>query len=247
MKTMHILIASVVALLALGHRVAEAQPGIRTERVQFAAGASSKEIKGQIKGDETVDYQVRAAAGQALTISLKASNRQHYFNVLPPESEAAMFIGSTSGSDFKAMLPDDGDYTVRVYLMRAAARRNESSTYTMTIGVSGKALAPLPASQDALVPGTRFHASGSVTCVTMLDPKPQSCDASVVRRGRDGTATVDVRGRDGYRRRILFVAGKPVASDSTDALGATRKGDVTIVSFGTDERSEIPDALVTGG
>ncbi len=245
MKTTHIL--TVLALLAFGHGVAGAQPGIRTERVQFAAGSSSKAIKAQIKGDETVDYQIRAAAGQTLTVTLTASNKQNYFNLLPPESVAAMFIGSTSGGDAKAVLPDDGEYTVRVYLMRAAARRNESSTFTLTIGVTGQALAALPKSQDALVAGTRFHASAQVTCVTMWDPKPQQCDASVVRRGRDGTATVDVRGPDGYRRRILFVAARPVTSDSTDPLTATRKGDVTIVTMGTDERVEVPDALVTGG
>ena len=236
-----------VGLTALAGAVtADAQTGIRTERVQFAAGASSAVIKGQLKGDETIDYQVRAAAGQTLTVSLKKSNGQNYFNVNPPESEMAWYVGD-SGIDFKGVMPADGDYTVRVYLMRPAARRNESSTYTLTIGVTGKALAPLPASQDALVPGTKFHASAKVTCATMIDPKPQPCDAFVMRRGRDGTATVEVQGRDGYKRRILFVAGKPVSADASDPLVATRKDDVTIVTFGTDERFEIPDALVTGG
>ena len=158
-----------------------------------------------------------------------------------------MFVGSTSGNTFTVTLPDEGDYRVRVYLMRAAARRNESSTYTLTIGLTGKPLAPLTAAEDALVPGTRFHAAASVTCTTMIDPRPQPCEAFVVRRGRDGTGTVEVRGRDGYKRRILFVAGKPVSSDATDPLVATRKGDVTIVTFGTDERFEIPDALIVGG
>ena len=69
-----------------------------------------------------------------------------------------MYAGQT-GEDFTAVLPTDGDYTIRVYLMRAAARRNESSDYTLTVGVTGQALAPTPASQDALLPGTPFHAS----------------------------------------------------------------------------------------
>jgi hypothetical protein len=42
-----------------------------------------------------------------------------------------MFIGQFGG-DFKGILPTDGDYTIRVYLMRSAARRNESSIYTLT-------------------------------------------------------------------------------------------------------------------
>lgn len=48
-------------------------------------------------------------------------------------------------------------------------------------------------------------------------------------------------------RRILSVKGKPVASDSPYPMVVSRRGDVTIVTFDTDERYEIPDALVTGG
>jgi len=64
------------------------------------------------------------------------------------------------------MLPADGDYRVRVYLVRAAARRNESSAYTLTIGVAGKALEALPGAQDALVPGRRPR-EGLDHCVPM--------------------------------------------------------------------------------
>ena len=37
-------------------------PDARSERVQFAKGATSTVIKGQIKGYRFVDYQVRAGA-----------------------------------------------------------------------------------------------------------------------------------------------------------------------------------------
>ena len=51
------------------------------------------------------------------------------------------------------------------------------------------------------------------------------------------------------RRSILFVKGKPIASNAPamDALTSERKGDTTIVKLGTTERYEIPDALITGG
>jgi hypothetical protein len=131
--------------------------------------------------------------------------------------------------------------------MRPAARRNESSDYTLTVSVTGHALAPIAASRDALVPGTSFHASAKVKCVPFLETKPQECDAFVVRRGGGGTATVEIPQAASGRRRILFVKGQPVASDSTDPLTFTRQGDVTTVKLGTDERYEIPDALVAGG
>lgn len=43
------------------------------------------------------------------------------------------------------------------------------------------------------------------------------------------------------------VKGKPVASDSTDLVTISRKGDLSIVCLGMGEWSEIPNALVKGG
>ena len=225
-----------------------AQAAGRTERVTFAKGASSVTIKGRLKGDADVDYQVRAGAGQTLAVAMTESNPQNYFNVLPPGSETAMFVGQ-DGGDFQGVLPADGVYTVRVYLMRPAARRNETSNYALTIALTGKALAPLPAAKDALIPGTAFHASASINCIPPFAPdlKPQQCEAFVIRRSFDGTATVEIRGANAIKRRILFVKGIPVASDSTESLTHSHEGDLSVVKFGADERYEIPDALLLGG
>jgi hypothetical protein len=224
---------------------------IRTGRVQFAKGATSAVINGQVKGYGDVDYLVHAGTGQTLTVSLKVSNRSNYFNVLPPGSkDVAMYVGQT-GEDFKGVLPTDGDYTIRVYLVRAAARRNESSKYTLTVSVTGKALEPTPASKDAVIPGTPFHASAKIACVPYMekfrDKKQLECEAFVIRRGLDGTATVEIPQENSVPRRILFVKGKPVASDSPYPVVFSRKDDTTIVVFDADERYEIPDAFIFGG
>jgi hypothetical protein len=42
-----------------------------------------------------------------------------------------MFIGSTSGNQYEGVLPASGDYKVRVYLMRSAARRDEVANYRL--------------------------------------------------------------------------------------------------------------------
>jgi hypothetical protein len=227
---------------------ARADADIRQEKVQFAKGASSAVIKGRLEGDAMVDYVVRAAAGQTLSVKLQRTNAQNYFNVMPPGSTgSAMFVGD-SGENYTGVLPADGDYIVRVYLMRPAARRGEISDYTLTVGASGKALAPIAASKDALVPGTSYHASAKIRCVPAFETTPRDCDALVIRRGFDGTATIDIPG-SAEKRSILFVKGKPTASNAQaiDALTSERKGDVTIVKLGASERYEIPDALVTGG
>ena len=69
----------------------------------------------------------------------------------------------------------------------------------------------------------------------------------MIRRGFDGTATVDVRWGEGMKRRILFVRHEVVAADSTETPVFERRRDFTIVRFGGDERFEIPEALVAGG
>jgi|WetSurMetagenome_2_1015567.scaffolds.fasta_scaffold71785_2 hypothetical protein len=227
---------------------ATADSGARSESVHFTKGATSTVIKGQVKGDHYIDYQVRASAGQTLNVELKTSNASSYFNINPPGSgDVAMFIGSTSGNRFSGVLPTDGDYSIRVYLMRNAARRNEVANFTLTVGVTGQALVATPAARDALIPGTPFHASAKLACVPPFGFNTRECEAFVIRRGFDGTATVEVRWGDGLKRRILFVKGKPVAADSPEALTAVRTGDVSIVSFGSDERYEIPDAFLSGG
>ena len=239
--------AAILSALGLADAAA-ADAGIRQEKVAFTKGAASAVIKGQIKGDTTVDYIVSAAAGQTLSVKLQKTNSQNYFNVLPPGSTgSAMFVGD-SGENYSGTLPTDGDYAVRVYLMRPAARRGESSSYTLTVGVTGKALMPTAASRDALIPGTSYHASARIKCAPAFESAPRECDASVIRRGFDGTATIDIPGSAG-KRSILFVKGRPTASNAQamDALTFERRGDLTIVKLGTSERYEIPDALVTGG
>ncbi len=122
-----------VALLVLNLHATE---GIRQVPVHFKKGTSQASIKGHIKGREIIDYVLRARAGQTMTVNFKTSNQGAYFNVLPPGSDnEAIFIGQIAGAHFESKLPKDGDYKIRVYLVRAAARRNESAKYTLTVKV----------------------------------------------------------------------------------------------------------------
>ena len=240
--------ATLAALAFAAGAIAQGLPKPRTERVQFPRGESATILKGTLKGDRDVDYVVRAAAGQTLEVSLAASNPQAYFNVLPPGSDNVAMYVAQDGKPYRGVLPADGEYRIRVYLMRPAARRNETSTYTLTVGVAGKPLWPIAAAKDALVQGTPYNATAQVSCVPLYASAPAQCDAGVIRRGTDGTATVELRSKGSTLvRRILFVAGKPVASDAADALSFTRQGDVTQVKIAPDERYDIPDAFLRGG
>jgi len=107
----------------------------RTERVTFAKGASSKVIKGTIKGDDYVDYVIGARGGQLLTVNLTSNRASNYFNVMAKGNEAAYFIGSAGGNTFRGPVPASGDQVIRVYLMRNDARRGVAATYTLKISI----------------------------------------------------------------------------------------------------------------
>lgn len=238
-------LSTLLAVALLASSAATAQP-ITTKPISFAKGASSATVKGSIKGDQTIDYTVNAKAGQVLTVAFKPTNASAYFNVMAPGSNGeAMFIGSSAGNNFTGALPASGNTTIRVYLMRNAARRNETANYTLTVGIKGASSAVRPSS-DALVAGTPYNATAEVQCVTSVGGRTGPCKAGVIRRG-GGDATVELKTPDGGQRKIFFTGGRASGSDSDGAFSVTRKGDLQIVRVGTVEVYQIPDVLVFGG
>jgi hypothetical protein len=123
-----------VCLVVPGLAAAEA----REQRVQFRAGTSGATVEGHLSGRGDIDYLVGARAGQRMTVQLHTDNPQTYFNILPPGSDdTAIFVGSSAGDRFDGTLPASGDYRIRVYLMRAAARRGEQARYELSIHIGG--------------------------------------------------------------------------------------------------------------
>jgi hypothetical protein len=222
-----------------------AQP-IEVKRISFAAGTSSATVKGSITGDKMVDYKIGAKAGQAMSVKLKTSNLSNYFNVLPPGSETALAVGSTSGNEWTGTLPVDGDYTVRVYMMRNAARRNERANYTLTVGITGSA--------DAKVAGTPYHATGKVPCSIGTDPKGSvQCSFGAI-RGAPGHAEVhlaspgfDVTLHKDKLRVLKFAGGTVTSPDPKARVTSGKQGDNWFISVDDFYFYVIPEAVISGG
>lgn len=229
-----------VATVALGF----AQPALAQQRtvVSFAKGKSASTVSGSIKGDQDHSYIVDARAGQTLTVMLKPTKGSPYINITAPGADSAMFIGSTEGNRFSGPLTTSGRHVIQVHQMRATARRGELASYTLDIGVTGGSAG----GRDALVPGTKYHATADIPCVTAAGAGPGVCKAGVVRRG-GGTAMVDMKTPDGGQRTIYFTAGRATGSDAQASFKVTRQGDLSIVRIGTVEMYRIPDAFVVGG
>jgi hypothetical protein len=242
----------VALALLLGGAPAWAETAIRSQAVQFKKGASSATVKGTLKGDHTIDYKLRARAGQTMSVKLATSNGANYFNVLPPGSQGeAIFVGSTDGNEWSGTLAADGEYTIRVYLMRSAARRNESAAYTLTVGVTGSAgaAAPSPLGQaranDAKVPGTRYHATGPLPCAMGSAPMGStSCEFGVV-RGAPGNADVHIKPAGGLER-VLSFRGNTVTSGS-DKVKASKSGDLWTIEVNDYEHYQVSDSVISGG
>lgn len=127
--------AGVVAVLSFA--TPAAPQDIRTEQVRFAGGTSGTVIQDSIRGDQIVDYVLRAESGQTMSVEMTTGNPSSYFNVTAPGASAAMHIGSTAGNSFRTAIPSSGDYRIRVYLMRNAARRDEHADYRIDVSITG--------------------------------------------------------------------------------------------------------------
>jgi len=248
------MLAWFISVLLLAPLTAGAQAQIQKRAVQFKPGETSATLKGSLKGDQIVDYTLRAGAGQVMTVKFKPSNPSAYFNVMAPGADAAMFIGSTLGNDFSAELASSGEYTIRVYLMRNAARRNESVNYALDIGVSGdvkKGSAPpsgavITASSDA---PAKWDASGHVKCSAGSDKFDRQCGFRVVRdlprKAADIWIANVAAGQSTYR--YLHYADKVFTSNDKARLAWQRQDDNWWVSADGKEFYFIPDALIHGG
>ncbi len=247
-----ILLSCVVPLSLLAASPAvQAADDVRTEVVHFAKGANGTELKGSIKGYGSVSYKIGASADQTMRLKLTTSHTATYFNLYGPgKGPGDEAIANSEMTDplnsYEGVLPANGDYTVSVYMMRSAARRDEVANYTLGIAIDAAAPA---ASTDAKVAGTTYEATGEIPCSMGGGAPTGSCPFGVERQG-EGSAFVTVTKPDGRTRMIIFEKGVATGYDFSQAdnqpFSASKDSDLSTIMIG-QERYEIPDAVPFGG
>lgn len=230
---------SFLAVLLAISLPALAASGIRKEAIQFAKGSSAASVSGRISGEETVDYTLRARAGQTLHVTLKADSAMAYFNVLPPGSSGeAIFIGSTLGDTFEGTLDQDGEYTVRVYQMRAGARRGESAQYTISTRIDGATASTAARGFDQTLDlfGISFHVSSpnSASANTLtIAPAGLSKDNAILTQEISGLVTrAEVADLNADQSPEVYVYIKPPAATARMQLvaySANRKASLSSI------------------
>lgn len=110
--------------------------GIKKIPVAFDTGSTKKVIEDQITGREIRDYIFNIKKGQDLKFILVPSSGMPYFNLMEPgEDYTAIYNSSVNGNQYEGVSKKNGAYTLRVYFMRNAARRNEVGKYNLEVSI----------------------------------------------------------------------------------------------------------------
>jgi hypothetical protein len=244
MKSILFAMTTVLALHSLPSLAEDA----RNERVQFIPGTNSATIKETISGYQTVNYKLNAKAGQSMAVVLNTDNASNYFNIFAAgkaPGDAAMFIGSTQGERYAGTLPADGEYTVQVFLMRNAARRNEKANYTLEIEIKRTETTSSSNAGNVAWPANT-DASGDLSCSAGEPSFKQSC-AFRVKRNKFGATIWTIKPGTNDTLRVLYFENKAFSSDDDAELSWKRQADNWWVGAGKKEFYLIPDAVIFGG
>lgn len=133
----NIAVIGLLLCLTAGAFVSSECAGERSEvqpvRIYFKKGASSAILKGRITGYGVKDYVLHANAGQTLTIMLKSPNIYTYFGVQLLDGSP---LNIREVTEWTQVLPETGDYLIRVLMMRAGARKKGSfAEYTLDVSI----------------------------------------------------------------------------------------------------------------
>jgi hypothetical protein len=229
--------------LILSVTFVSARNDIKQERVQFAGGTSEATVRNTINGRETIDYLLGAKAGQSMRVTLEADNTATYFNVLPPDSEVeAVFTSTTGGRIYEGVLHLDGDWKIRVYLYRAAARRGETTSYSLDVSVLGNA-DPSAAREASTFGPHQWDARGDLYCFRGDSKLELACPFKVV-RNTYGAAIWTLKPGGGIR--VLYFENGEYSTDNASPIQVAKESDMWTVVVG-DETYRFPDAVIGGG
>ncbi|WOX06038.1 hypothetical protein [Microbulbifer pacificus] len=242
-------VATIGILLLLGLTSAVCAEEARTEILQFAKSATGTSVTGSISGYETMNYKVTAKAGQQMEVALATSHTATYFNVFAPGTgpgDAAIFIGSTSGDRFATELPASGTYTIQVYMIRSAARRNESADFKLRVDIDGN-----HSSHPRSRGGDRgqtwaYDARGILPCSAGEPSFRRDCPFQVKRKS-GGAEIRTTKPLPEQGQRVLYFDNDRFSTDDNSPLNWQRQGDNWWLAAGQQEYYLIPDAVIWGG
>ena len=123
-------------------------------RITFPAGGTSATVNGSFNAS-FANYLLAANAGQYMQITLSSPSGQAYLTVVSPQG-SPLARAQAGAQAFSGQLPETGDYRITV----SNPSGNVSSTFTMTVTVTGSA------SSGGVTQRIHFPAGGTGTSVS---------------------------------------------------------------------------------
>lgn len=101
-----------------------------TQRISFAPGSTSATVSGSVRGYQTRDYVLNARRNQRMMVNLQSNSSFMQIAIINPQGNT-MHVGT----NWTGVLPSNGDYRVRVGLVRAEAQRDGAGGFRLTVGI----------------------------------------------------------------------------------------------------------------
>ncbi len=110
-----------------------AQNAFHRIHVGFKAEAPELVFSEYIGGFEYVEYVLPLKLGESIELSLSTDNLSNCFDIYAPGADKPFFAGGEGGNQHRFTAKVDGEFIVKVYLLRLAARDYQSASYTLTM------------------------------------------------------------------------------------------------------------------
>lgn len=118
-------------------------PQTQTQRISFAAGATSATVSGYVEANHPASYVLRAMAGQDMTVQIYGNGQ---YNATLTGADGSYLGSANSQGTIYARLPRTQDYYINISVLNAAPGFNFTMIVTI-VGASPPPPAPPPSTQ----------------------------------------------------------------------------------------------------
>jgi len=98
-----------------------------SKRVKFQRGAATAALRGKVTAARAVCYELRARAGQKMSVRLTSTGKKVRFGVMPPGFDREPLAENVT--NWEAVLEEDGDYAISITVPKG------SDFYTFEVAI----------------------------------------------------------------------------------------------------------------
>lgn len=220
----------------------------QNHELHFKTPHESKMISSSVQGYETRTYLFKAKAKQKISIEFHSKHGASYFNFLPSSAITALYRSDISGQSMQMYIPQSGYYTLQVYLMRSAARRNEKAHFTLNITLEDDVNAPMQTRYP--LPPLYYDAYALIPCSLQSEAYEMMCEGIVIREHETHRAHFWIKTplQETYSEEYAFSYQDGIFfQGEKNPIHHTRIEDTNHLNVHKKLFFKIPDAFVLGG